>query len=77
MKAYPDGDTMAVVTVGDMRLGSCCQLTLCNAVLLWRERTHTQSPMQGGFLGPNQLKQRRSFRDYLEVGVPTHAVPIC
>ena len=61
MKAYLDGDTMAVVTVGDTRLGSCCQLTLCKTVLLWRVRAHTPSPMQGGFLGPIAVETKEIF----------------
>ena len=60
-KAYLDGDTIAVMTVGDTRLGSCCQLTLCNAVVLWRVRTHTRSPMQGGFLGPIPVETKEIF----------------
>ena len=61
MKAYLDGDTMAVVTVGDTRLGSCCQLTLRKTVLLWRVRAHTPSPMQGGFLGPIPVETKEIF----------------
>ena len=42
MEEYLDGDTMAGVTVGDTRLGSCCQLTLCSTVLLMAgENAHT------------------------------------
>ena len=42
MKEYLDGDTMAGVMVGDMSLGSCCQLMLCSTVLLIAgENTHT------------------------------------
>ena len=59
MKEYLDGDTMAGVTVGDTRLGSCCQLTLCSPGLLMAgENAHTQSSMQGGFLRPISIETK-------------------